>query len=200
VRAVLVNRELRRNDFLCVSVRDDLVAGVRDRLYSLRNALGEHATDHDAAAQLGPVKHAQQSLDATYGAIVSPSKRIGVKDSAGQWISHRADPGGLTVRPTLECHVENYGDVPTAGPAIVMWQPLYARPARENILHAIVSSPLFWDALANRQWPSTISALLVYCKSLQVAPVCRKMDSSGLKEPCQAHSGRLGSDAIRDAS
>jgi hypothetical protein len=81
-----------------------------------------------------------------------------------------------------------------------MGQPLYARTARENILHAIVSSPLFWDALANRQWPSTISALPVYCKSLQVALVCRKMDSGGLKERAQAHCGRPGSDAIRDAS
>jgi hypothetical protein len=114
--------------------------------------------------------------------------------------AHRADPGGLAVRPTLECHIENDGDVPAAGPTIVMWQPLYARPARENILHAIVSSPIFWDALANRQWPSTISALLVYCKSLQVAPVCRKIDSSGPKRTSRARSGRLGSDAIRDAS
>src|SRR3954447_20544907 len=168
VLAVLVNRELRRNDFLCVSVRDDLVAGVRDRFYSLRNALGEHGTDHDTAPQLGTVKHAQQSLDAAHRAIVSPSKRIGIEDSAWQWISHRADPGGLAIRPTLECHVENDGDVPAAGPAIVMWQPLYTRPARENILHAIVSSPLFWDALANRRWPSSISALPIYCKSLQV--------------------------------
>ena len=34
---------------------------------------------------------------------------------------------------------------------------------------------------ATRQWPSTISALPVYCKNLQVAPVRRKIDSSGPK-------------------
>ena len=41
VLAILVNRELRRNDFLRVSMRNDFVAGVRDRLYGLRNAFGE---------------------------------------------------------------------------------------------------------------------------------------------------------------
>src|SRR3954454_8656769 len=79
VLAILVNRELRRNDFLRVSMRDDLVAGVRDRLYGLGNAFGEYATDHDAAPQLGTVKYAQKSLDAAHGAIVSPSKRIGIE-------------------------------------------------------------------------------------------------------------------------
>src|SRR5579871_5741070 len=72
-------------------------------------------------------------MNADLDPVRGPGNRHGVEHAGRQRITHRADAGGLAVRPGFETDVENDGDAFAVGPRPSWRLLLHSRPRQAHI-------------------------------------------------------------------